>query len=796
MNNERRASIDQFDLSSKETGLDLVDHELEVSLEQAKNGTEALRDEKVQGILPYLTLDKLNKQEISGLMELAGDVLTAMDLKKLPKDKFLTIESLEKAIAMASGEEVAWEKGLVPPKLAQAQKLVCARLLNEIDDDNPKKKWDIYNNFFGTSPDIASYCGGLRGSLELLTIAERTSQNPCANEIYEEIIYEYSFAEQNDFEKILHDSTPIQQLRLLPIYNKIALRCDTDSYSRRALGKVVEALDAIEEDDHSKPLIELVAFLVNDNIEQFFAGELVDIDNDNPECRRMLQEHEERQLIWKKEQEQLHEEFPTLPKNRALSRIAPDVAGASDASGNTVQISNQKGETLSLLNCLEDNTFGLDRDTAFLVGAAHNPGVEEIINNRINLKLQDIPLNSQVQLLKFMTEADSSRFNRLCNTLSKVDRSLRLKLTEGFVAADFGEDFGDALLDIASSERLSNDEKERVLDTISSCRESVGRITDLYTSFDDGKFAKQYARASNERLTDAVTVFQQIAKNGVAEANLDWAGKPRFDFDKAIEALEYEAKSLEVISGTLGDVKSGVKGAFAEVVLPRDDSLQRLNRTFYNFYSPQHGYVLLYTRPEGSHSFDPTIEFGKERSKYSEDSINAGVEASISLTTNPIDPFSLPNPYRPDKRVVKNPRFYDPIIMDKVSAIRLDREGRAPGMAANDSSRDPINPVGMVSVDLAAIGDRADTPSGKIARLLSVGGKLREEASGVDSSLNHNTRWFDQDSYGTADGFRDLVGYVDKMALKWCSESKPGNDAESFTKKMKQNRGKMARRVA
>ena len=794
--NHERVNPNQFDLPDNGSDLNSTNHESRFSLEQTKNDAERLRDEKVQAILPYLTLDKLNKQEISGLIELADDVLTAMDSKKLPKDKFLTIKFLENAVAMTSGEEVAWGKGLVSPKLAQARKLVCARLLNEIDDDNPKKKWDIYNSFFGMSPNIASYCGGLRGSLELLMIAERTSQNPCANGIYEEIIYDYSFAEQNYFEKILHDSTPIQQLRLLPIYNKIALSCDTDSYTRGALGKVVEALDAIEEDDHSKPLIGLVASSVNDNIEQFFAGELVDIDNDNPEHRRMLQEHEERQLIWEKEQEQLHEEFPTLPKNRALSRIAPDIAGTSDASGNTVQISNQKGETLSLLNCLEDNTFGLDRDTAFLVGTAHNPVVEEIINNRINLKLQDVSLNSQVQLLKFMTEADSGRFDRLCNTLSKVDRSLRLKLTEGFVAADFGEDFGDALLDIASSERLSNDEKERVLDTISSCRESVGRITDLYTGFEDGKFAKEYARASNERLTDAVMVFQQIAKNGVAEADLDWAGKPRFDFDKAIEALEYEAKSLEVISGTLGDVKSGAKGAFAEVVLARDKSSQRLNRTFYNFYSPQHGYVLLYTRPEGSHSFDPMTEYGKVRSKYREDSVNAGAEASISLIANPVDSFSLPNPFRPDKRAVKNPQFYDPATMDKVSAMRLDREGRAPGMAADDDSRDPINAVGMVSVDLAAIGDRADTPSGKIARLLSVGGKLREKASGVDSSLNHNTRWFDQDSYGTADGFRELVEYVDEMVLKWCEESRPENDVENFTRLMKRERGKKSLRIA
>ncbi|MDO5451967.1 MAG: hypothetical protein Q4F56_02660 [Candidatus Saccharibacteria bacterium] len=502
--------------------------------------------------------------------------------------------------------------------------------------------------------------------------------------------------------------------------------------------------------------------------------------------------------LFAKNQMRLHKEFPNLPSDKQLVKIASDAASIVRFDKKFSE--DDLFESSALIGTItnkNEKTINLDEEMVKYLSVIHqNNLVKEAVEERLSIDLTDISIESQITLLRFMTEAGNERFDKLCNTLHASGKASRIKLAENFLAADFGEDFGDALLDIASSERLSNDEKERVLDTISSCRESVGRITDLYTGFDDGKFAKEYARASNERLTDAVTVFQQIAKNGVAEADLDWAGKPRFDYNKAIEALEYEAKSLEIISGTLGDVKSGVKGAFAEVVLTRDESLQRLNRTFYNFYSPQHGYVLLYTRPEGSHSFDPTIEFGKERSKYREDSINAGVEASISLTTNPINPFSLPNPYRPDKHAVKNPRFYDPIIMDKVSAIRLDREGRAPGMAANDSSRDPINPVGMVSVDLEAIGDRADTPSGKIARLLSVGGKLREEASGVDSSLNHNTRWFDQDSYGTADGFRDLVGYVDKMALKWCSESKPGREVESFTRKMKQKLGKTARRVA
>ncbi len=501
-------------------------------------------------------------------------------------------------------------------------------------------------------------------------------------------------------------------------------------------------------------------------------------------------------------QDRLHREFPALPKDAQLVKIASDAAA-------TIKFEQKYDERESLfafsssLDLISDSEghivptselgklMNTDSQVAKYVGALY--GSRNVVEDVVNVDLTTIPLKSQLFLLKFMSEANNERFDNLCNSLQKVEnQDIRRKVLENFVAADFGEDFGDALLDIVGSERLDKNEKERVLDTISSCRESVEKVTDLYAGFDNGDFAKEYARASNERLTDAVTVFRQIAKNGVAEADLDWVGKPRFDFNKAIEALEYEAKSLEIISGTLEDVKSGVDGAFAEVVLKRDEFDQRLNRTFYNLYSPQHGYVLLYTRQEGSHSFDPMTEYGKVRSKYREDSVNAGVEASISLITNPVNPFSLPSPFRPDRHAVKDPRFYDPITMDKVSAIRLDREGRAPGMAADDPSRDPINDVGMVSVDLAAIGDRADTPSGKIARLLSLGGKLREEASGIGSSLNHNTRWFNQDSYGTADGFKELVGYIDKMVLKWCLESKPGNRAESFTRKMKQGLGKKA----
>ena len=85
---------------------------------------------------------------------------------------------------------------------------------------------------------------------------------------------------------------------------------------------------------------------------------------------------------------------------------------------------------------------------------------------------------------------------------------------------------------------------------MSDCRESIGEITSFYSGFDN-QFFREYARAANERLTDATTVFRKIARNNSASADLDWAGEAKFDYDSALEALTYEANSLKIISGTV-----------------------------------------------------------------------------------------------------------------------------------------------------------------------------------------------------------------------------------------------------
>ena len=755
------------------------------NLEGLEDHESILESDFAKEILPYLTLDKLSDAKKADLLTLAKEATNeAIHTRPQEFDFFDFQKFYDQKIADLAGTGELWADGHFNNTTEQARKLFCASLLHEYNlTDDSWDKESIRSTFFGSSPDFASYCGTVSDSIELLTIGERSENNPCTRNIYDELVYDLSF--DSDDGNILYDSfrerSPIQQLQFLPIFYNITMHCDTDSYTSNALYMTINALCDIEEDKQTAPLVKLVAERFENKITDYANAEYIYVDMDDPayfelfEKRRRLREKQQN------EQEKLHSLFPNFPEDATLIEMAPDTAASINQHGQINLVKNKVGDTASLLRYSEENSFGIDQDSAYLLGVAHNPNIKPLIDQKLGLNLADISLGSQIQLLKYMATADDSRFDSLCSTLNRMEPDLRLKLAEGFLAADFGEDFGDALLEITGSDNFKSEQVGEILDNIEGARKSIESITTLYKDFDDGEFAKEYTRAANERLTDAITVFSEIAKRGVAKADLDWGGKMTFDYSRAIEALQYETKSLEIISGTLSDVSKGAKGAFAEVVLkPEFDKA----RTFYNLYSPNHGYVLLYTRPEGAGKFDPMLEYGKVRSKYDVHSNNAGVEASISMITNPVDSFSLPNPYRPDRHKIKDSDYYDPATMDKVSAIRLDREGRAPGMPADDPDRDPINLIGTVSVDLAAIGDRADTPSGKIARFISAGNQLRATRLGSDSSLNHNTRWFDQNKYGTAKGFSDLVGYIDTLVLEWCKDHRPAA-GEGFTGAMR-----------
>ena len=757
--------------------------------EQKLSDEEILKSEAAQNIFPYLTLDKLSEHEQAEILRLAEGNLNNIREGKLCRNKSAVFELAEMRVAEAVEEDEAWQNLRYTPKLREARKLFCAALIDGYKDSDIEIREGIRKTFFESSPDVTSGCGGLRDSLELLTIADRIEENyyGLVGGIQDEIIYNYSLADFNGFDEVLSSETDqIRQLQTIPILYRLTRMCNPDEYSGRALNYISEALSNLAKNDNASPLVRLMADGFVQRIDRDLETErtAIDIDIDDPKYADLVKRDRERREKIRAEQESLHRDFPSLPEEYKIVEVAPDMAAAVSRYARLVALAAKDGRQSSLLDWGKDNSFGFDRNTAFLIGTAHSPDMRPLIDSQLGVELSEISLEAQIQLLKFMTEAGDARYEALCGALRKLETSeLKKKFTEGFLAVDFGEDFGDALIDIAGSERFSNEQIGEILDGIGACRESIEGITGLYTGYEEGEFAGQYKRAANERLTDAIMVFREISKSGKAEADLGWAGKGEFSYEEAIEALGYEAKSLEVINGVMQSVLADEEGVFVERFLSPEDSGPH-NRAMYNIYAPDYGYILVHTRPEGASSFDPKVEYGRNRSRYNEETSNVGTEASISFMTNPVDPMKLPNPLRPDWQLIRNPNYYDDDTMDRVSAIRLDREGRAPGRAADDVERSPVNREGMVSVDLAAIGDREDTPSGKIARLFSVGNKIRT-GKDADFSLNHNTRWFRQEEYGTTEGFRGLVNYMTRSLDALCQMYPPKGDAESLSRRMK-----------
>ena len=591
-----------------------------------------LEGETAQDILPYLTISELSNHETAQTIQLADNAINTIFNSNTPHDPFFFLNTIDMEIAITANESNAWRNHEVPTKLSEARKVFCASLLHHFNASDLDQRELIRSTFFASSPDSTSYCGGLTDSLELLDIADRIEgYNPCSSNITGEIIYDYSFSNYNAFEDTLLQSSPVKQAQLLPIINNILGHCNPDDYSRGALHKIIDSYKSLYDSPYSTPFIKILSGSFYDKALKELNTEWVEIDLADPYYQDLIEKDKERRRRAILEQTALHHDFPSLPKEATLRKIAPNIAASVSSSNRLNLIADKHHTPVSLLNYSDDSIQNISQEDALLLSSAHNPYIKNAVDTSLSLDLADISLPSQIQLLKFMTEAGSDRFDRLSNTLSNIDEKLRLKLAENFLAADFGDDFGDSLLEIAGSEHLTSEQKSQFLDTMSDCRESIGEITSFYSGFDN-QFFREYARAANERLTDATTVFRKIARNNSASADLDWAGEAKFDYDSALEALTYEANSLKIISGTVNDTISDVEGCFVERILTPDTEHER---AVYNFYSPNHGYVLLYVRPEGSSTFDPRVEYGRLSSRYNENGRNAGVEASISFIVDP-----------------------------------------------------------------------------------------------------------------------------------------------------------------
>jgi hypothetical protein len=187
----------------------------------------------------------------------------------------------------------------------------------------------------------------------------------------------------------------------------------------------------------------------------------------------------------------------------------------------------------------------------------------------------------------------------------------------------------------------------------------------------------------------------------------------------------------------------------------------------YMFESEKFGRVKQYVRQHGKppHSrHDQNTEYYNAR---------YGVEASISWSVNPDDPWNVEY-YKQDS---------------DVSILRCDREGRAPDTDPSDletrRQRDSSTEIGSISVDIGSAMGGENVK--RIGRLISLANFFKVEDNNrherlltevlaeitsdtirhvqmLRASAHHNDSKFDQTKYGTAAGFARVAATIMAMS--------------------------------
>ena len=194
--------------------------------------------------------------------------------------------------------------------------------------------------------------------------------------------------------------------------------------------KILDSYVSLRDNPNSTPFVKILSDNFYDKAVKELNTEWVDIDLLDPHYQDLIAKDQERRKQVSLAQAALHHDFPALPEDAILRRIAPNIAASVSSSNRLNLICDGLHAPISLLNYKDNSVQGINQEDALLLSSAHNPDIKHAISSSLNLDLADISLSSQIQLLKFMTEAGSDRFDRLSNTLSNIDEKLRLKLAE------------------------------------------------------------------------------------------------------------------------------------------------------------------------------------------------------------------------------------------------------------------------------------------------------------------------------------------------------------------------------
>lgn len=379
-----------------------------------------------------------------------------------------------------------------------------------------------------------------------------------------------------------------------------------------------------------------------------------------------------------------------------------------------------------------------DADSEVTLRVMHEPKVRDLVNDELGLDIRVLSVDEQLHLLDYMQSGNADRYKRMIATSQQLDGAAREQFAKAFLATEFGDDFGDALLDI--TEHTNPEQATHVFETILQLRQRTAEFARMFTGIDP-ELAESTKRAMNERITDALVALREVAVHGslhedVAPHRHKEGYESDGSFDITVDSMDKAMEIMDGLEATFATMHAITTASDLHISKVNEDTTQF---TLYRLISSKEGNMLVYVRPKGGYEYDPKVEYGNR----------SGVEASVSFMVNPLNPHRL---QRPKDR-------------DAVS-LRFDHEGRTVDELPDSPDRDPTRTDGLISVDISSgVGD-PDSLAVRIGRLIAAGNRIRARRQGTADSLHHNVNYFNQEKYGPSEGFAGLAhGVIDDIEL-------------------------------
>ena len=158
------------------------------------------------------------------------------------------------------------------------------------------------------------------------------------------------------------------------------------------------------------------------------------------------------------------------------------------------------------------------------------------LQEELNLDITRLPLQTQLQLSKFVLNGDNERFERFATAMRRNNNDediARHEFCEAFLATEFGDELGDAVLDIY--EYCDKNDVIQIFKEVATFRAITPQIKELFSK-GNKELAEQVESAFLKRISEVLAVAAQIGTAGKAEATL--YNNETITFDSMHDILE------------------------------------------------------------------------------------------------------------------------------------------------------------------------------------------------------------------------------------------------------------------